>query len=75
VKIKIAENFILSAKAPTMRAGLMIMKVIWNMTNTLSGIVPDNGPLPSSVDEMWSRKSFELSQPISPCHESPVAMA
>ncbi len=37
MKISIAENFMRSAKAPTIRAGVMIAKVIWNITKTLSG--------------------------------------
>src|SRR6266853_2565009 len=35
----IAENFILSAKAPQMSAGVMIAKVSWNIEYTVSGIV------------------------------------
>ncbi len=35
-----AENRIRSAKAPTISAGVMIAKVIWNMKNSVSGIVP-----------------------------------
>ena len=34
-----AENFIRSAKAPAIRAGVMMANVIWNITNTHSGIV------------------------------------
>ena len=37
----IALNFILSANAPTTKAGVMIANVIWNTINKLSGIVPD----------------------------------
>ena len=33
----IAENFMRSAKAPTISAGVMMAKVSWNMMNTLSG--------------------------------------
>ena len=35
-----AENFIRSANAPTIRAGVMIANIIWNVMNTVSGIVP-----------------------------------
>ena len=35
-----AENFMRSAKAPTMRAGVIAAKVIWKQTNTYSGMVP-----------------------------------
>ena len=37
-----AENFIRSAKPPTISAGVMQAKVIWKATNTSSGIVPDS---------------------------------
>ena len=36
----IAENFMRSANAPVISAGVMIAKVIWNVMKTLSGIVP-----------------------------------
>ena len=36
-----ALNFILSANAPTTKAGVITAKVIWNTTNKLSGKVPD----------------------------------
>ena len=35
-----AENFMRSAKAPVISAGVMIAKVIWKIMKTLSGIVP-----------------------------------
>ena len=34
-----AENFMRSAKAPTIRAGVMMAKVIWKVMKTDSGIV------------------------------------
>lgn len=37
MKISMAENFMRSAKAPTIRAGVMIAKVIWKVMNTASG--------------------------------------
>jgi hypothetical protein len=37
MKISIAENFIRSAKAPTISAGVMMAKVIWKVMNTASG--------------------------------------
>ncbi len=37
MKVSIAENFMRSAKAPTISAGVMIAKVIWKVMNTLSG--------------------------------------
>ena len=36
----IAENFMRSAKAPTISAGVMIAKVSWNVMKSGSGIVP-----------------------------------
>ena len=45
-----AENFIRSAQLPVTTAGVMMAKAIWNMTNTLSGIVVGTGlavPAPS----------------------------
>ena len=36
-----AENFILSTKAPIIKAGVIIAKVIWNVAKRLSGIVPE----------------------------------
>ncbi len=47
----IAENFMRSAKAPAMSAGVMIAKVIWNVMYTDSGIVSprcDTDTLPAS---------------------------
>ena len=38
----IAENFIRSTKAPTIRAGVMAAKVIWNVMNTDSGMTFEN---------------------------------
>ena len=35
-----ALNFMRSAKAPTISAGVMIANVIWNVMNTDSGMVP-----------------------------------
>ncbi len=45
----IAENFMRSAKAPTISAGVMIAKVSWNTENTVSGIDPlsDSTPTPA----------------------------
>ena len=40
MKSIMAVNFMRSAKAPTMSAGVMIAKVIWKIIKTLSGMVP-----------------------------------
>ncbi len=34
-----AENFMRSAKAPTISAGVMMAKVIWKVMKTVSGMV------------------------------------
>ena len=47
----IAENFIRSANAPTISAGVMMAKVSWNIWNTVSGIVP------STVSTLTSDRS------------------
>ena len=39
MKSSTAENFMRSAKAPTMRAGVMQAKVIWKMTKASSGML------------------------------------
>ena len=48
MKTIIAENFIRSAKAPTIRAGVMMAKVNWNIWNTDSGIEPETVSTPMS---------------------------
>ena len=40
MKSSMEENFMRSAKAPTIKAGVMTAKVIWKVMNTVSGIVP-----------------------------------
>ena len=37
MKISMAENFMRSANAPTISAGVMMAKVIWKVMNTASG--------------------------------------
>ncbi len=39
MKTSMAENFMRSAKAPAISAGVMIAKVSWNIAYTVSGIV------------------------------------
>ena len=48
-KSSIAENFIRSAKAPAIKAGVIIAKVSWNIISTVSGIVPliASAPIPA----------------------------
>ena len=57
----IAENFMRSAKAPQISAGVMIAKVIWKHMNTDSGIVPVSAltPMPiSKKRELPPRKAL-----------------
>ena len=42
-----AENFMRSAKAPAISAGVMIAKVIWKQMNTVSGMVLARSCTPS----------------------------
>ena len=52
-------NFMRSAKAPVISAGVMIAKVSWNITNTDSGI----------VGAMW----LTVSCPVSLMYSSPLS--
>ena len=57
-----AENFIRSAQLPVTTAGVMMAKAIWNITNTLSGIVVGTGlaePAPSvkALSQLSARPS------------------
>ena len=45
-----AENLTRSAKAPTIRAGVMQAKVIWKTTNTSSGMATPFEKVSDSVD-------------------------
>ncbi len=51
MKMHMAENFMRSAKAPVISAGVMIAKVIWNTTKTHSGMVPvsESFDMPASM--------------------------
>ena len=52
----IAENFMRSAKAPAISAGVMMANVIWNAQNKMKGMVrnlknsPPPAPWPTSVN-------------------------
>ena len=63
-----ALNFMRSAKAPVISAGVMMAKVIWNIRKTVSGMVKATAPSPlpsvkglSQLSAMPERKSFERS--------------
>ncbi len=40
-----------SAKPPTISAGVMIAKVSWNITNTVSGMVPTTLSAPTPLNQ------------------------
>ena len=42
MKTSIELNFMRSTKAPTISAGVIMKKVIWNIMKTDSGIVPES---------------------------------
>ena len=50
MKITKAENFMRSANAPQISAGVMMAKVIWKHMNTDSGIVPFSVPTSMSFN-------------------------
>ena len=62
----IAENFIRSANAPTISAGVMMANVSWNIWNTLSGMVPDTVPTPTSESITLPIPTNAFSAPPSP---------
>ena len=68
MNITSALNFIRSAKAPVISAGVMIAKVIWNIRKTVSGMVVATAasPLPSvnglsQLSAMPGRNSLDRS--------------
>jgi hypothetical protein len=50
-----AENFMRSAKAPAISAGVMMAKVSWKVTNTVSGTVPVRASIPTPRRKALSR--------------------
>ena len=63
----IAENFMRSAKAPAISAGVMIAKVIWKHMYTVSGIVTARLfglPMPVEMSLKMPCKKTRLSPPI-----------
>ncbi len=59
MKTSMLENFMRSAKAPTISAGVMIAKVIWKVMKTLSGIVPES----ASIVEARQEEIVEAADP------------
>jgi hypothetical protein len=47
-----ALNFMRSANAPVMSAGVMIAKVIWKIMNTVSGMTPEIDPTVTFLTRM-----------------------
>ena len=66
MKTIIAENFMRSANAPTISAGVMMAKVNWNIWNTDSGIVPDTVSTPTSDRNSLPAPTKALRAPPSP---------
>ena len=62
----IAENFIRSANAPTMSAGVMMAKVSWNIWNTDSGMVPSTVSTLTFDSSTLPMPTKALSAPPSP---------
>ncbi len=50
-----AENFMRSAKAPTISAGVMMAKVIWKVMKTLSGIAAVRLSTVTPFRKAWPR--------------------
>ena len=59
-----APNFILSANAPTTRAGVIIANVIWNVINTVSGTVPTNESLLTPFKKAALRSPIKFPSPL-----------
>jgi hypothetical protein len=74
-----AENFMRSTKAPVTTAGVMMAKAIWNMTNTLSGMVMGRAldvPAPSVKGLSQSAPSpFRNTRDRSPMNQLPPVKA
>ena len=60
----IAENFMRSANAPTISAGVMMAKVIWKVMNTVSGIVPDKASTVTPLRKAFSRLPQYAPSPV-----------
>ncbi|MNN84823.1 hypothetical protein D3C81_2020290 [compost metagenome] len=68
MKISMAENFMRSAKAPTISAGVMMAKVIWKVMNTLSGKAATRLSTPTPLRKALFRpptKELKLTTPCS----------
>ena len=63
-KMHIAVNFILSAKAPTTRAGVIIANVIWKVINTDSGSVPDRESRSTPFKNNALRSPMNMPSPL-----------
>ena len=63
MKINRAENFIRSAKAPAISAGVMMAKVIWNAEKTYSGMVGASELvllMPMPLRKTWAKEPMNL---------------
>ena len=66
MKTIMAENFIRSANAPTMSAGVMMANVSWNIWKTDSGIVPDTVSTSTPESNSLPKPTKPFSAPPSP---------
>ena len=60
----IAPNRMRSANAPTISAGVMIANVSWNITNTVSGIVPLTEPTSTPRSHAFERPPINEPSPV-----------
>ena len=73
-----AENFMRSAKAPTISAGVMMAKVIWKVMNTLSGNSAVAEVRPSAVRPLRNaldRPPMKDAALVTPCSMPVVSKA
>ena len=70
-----AENFMRSAKAPTIRAGVMMAKVIWKVTKTVSGTVPVRESMPTPRRKALSRPPMKDAALVTPASIPVVSKA
>jgi hypothetical protein len=71
----IAENFMRSAKAPAISAGVMMAKVIWKVTKTVSGTVPDSESMPTPRSSTLSKPPTKERRFVTPASMPVVSKA
>ena len=75
MKSSMAENFMRSAKAPTIRAGVMMAKVSWKVTKTVSGTVPVRASMPTPRSRALSRPPTKEAALVTPSSIPAVSKA